>query len=111
LREAFDRVKQNASQGGAVRFLQNELENCRHPHFFGPQLWSRYDYNTYFSHMLRWDDAHCYGVLLQMNRANKTGNAVTIYQAALDWIRYQVEHRKGVYQFYHIQFQSRLHPF
>jgi hypothetical protein len=104
-------MKKNASLGGAVRFIRNELESSGTGQrcstvFFGPKLFANWSYDTYYSYLLNWDDNYCYGLIraLQMKSftavlggGSSTSNA---WRAAKDWI--VQNKRNGVYKFYNI---------
>ncbi len=66
---AYDAIRQNAP-GGAVKLLYNELAAATNGPLalFGPNLPAHLTYNQYFSQMLAWDDAHCFGLVAELNR-------------------------------------------
>ena len=67
-----------------------------------------YDYDSYFTVLLGWDDVHCYGLprTLQVQSATHSGaggsSVHPVWQAARDWLRQN--QYLGVYKEYHLTF-------
>ena len=72
-------------------------------------MFDNYDFNTYYSAMLRWDDYHCFGLIreLQMQEQRTVGMGGStlhpVWQAARNWL--QANRDIGVYWYYNLEFQ------
>ena len=107
---AFDKIRSNWPSG-AVRFIMNELEYERTGDgmtFFGSSMSNVYDYDSYFTVLLGWDDVHCYGLLraLQLQSATHSGaggsSVHPVWQAARNWL--DQNRYSGVYGEYNLTF-------
>ena len=99
-KEAFDMIRQNAPLG-AVMFLRNELEAWDDPPLFGAKLNLDYNYNDYYSQLLKFDIERCGGLVIELARLNEqvslgTGSDSYVIDAAMYWINYNQNHG-GVY--------------
>lgn len=102
--QAYETVSQNAP-AGAVKFLYNELPTSTGDlALFGANLSPDLTYNQYFSRLIAWDDAHCFGLVVELSRLNNQlqlggGSAVhPALQAATLWIfRNQTENPRSIY--------------
>lgn len=110
--DALSVMRKNASAGGAVRFIRDDLESSGTGQrgstvFFGPKLFKNWSYDTYFSYLLSWDDTYCFGLIreLQMKEIRTSlggGGAVhPAWRAARQWVI--ANKQNGVYKFYNIQ--------
>ena len=105
----YDQLRQNASHGGCVKFIRNELTASRDPQFFGERMFANYSWNTYYTSLLHWDDRHCYGLLQDLERqtgvsAGAGGSQGSWFQACRDWIRNYMSHeQRAIYNQYNIQ--------
>lgn len=106
----FEQIRQNAPQG-AVKFIADELEHCRDYPVFGSSLREGYNYDSFFSTLLHWDEIHCYGLISEINAKLANAAPHPVYIAASNWIGYQAQHRVGIYAQYNIQWEHQINSY
>ena len=108
----FNTMKRNATQGGAVKFIRDEIELSGKGQrgsivFFGPDLFENWSYDSYYSYLLDWGDKHCFGLIrkLQMQTFKEVagGGSSTqdVWRAARNWVI--ANKNNGVYKLYNIK--------
>lgn len=96
----YEFIARNAPRG-AVKFLYNDLSN--NSMLFGDSLPSTLTYNNYFSRLLLWDDANCFGLNMEisqkLNITNMGGNSAinVYYQSAQKFISRAQETHNTIY--------------
>jgi hypothetical protein len=101
--EYFKIIRNNSTDGGAVRFIYNELPN--NIYLFGSLINIKTTYNQYFSEMIAWDQIHFTGLLNHVNtfveQRSGGGNLISIshvFQAAMLYIvRDKKNNPKSIY--------------